>query len=132
MLNVRQFDIIAFITRRGRLFRMACDHYEFDNAENIPGQIMRRTAAQCAMGRNVLVLEFGCIKADWSRITDAGLHALMTCDKNDYLRFVRHIVNLRDNSRENFLGHVERSFSEKITPRMRVKTYLDSTPIRRA
>ncbi len=132
MLNTRTFDVLGFITRKGRVFRMSSDHYQFDNADNISGLIMRRTAAQCAMGRNVLILESGCIKADWSRITDSGLHGLMTIDENDYKRFVRGVEALRSDSLDNFVGHVSRSFSTKITPRMRVRTFPNLTPIRRA
>lgn len=109
-LSKRYFEVISFVVRRGEIYRTDRQTHILSTADPITGLLLRAVRVQVAQGRNVLILESGAIKADVSRLTDAGKRALHSLTRLDYCRLMRNVDEMNGVDYESFKSHVVRSF----------------------
>jgi hypothetical protein len=109
-LSKRDFEILAFIFRNGKLYRKDRQSRILSTVDNVSGIITNLVRAQVAQGRCVIVLEHGAIKSDWSRIQPQHLALLKSLPRDCMRQLVRNVEILHDVSLESFREHINRTF----------------------
>lgn len=110
-MQIRTFTLIAFIARNGAVCRL--DHQEVKTTltHDAPLEIIRTVSAHRARGRSVICLEDGSIRRAYTHITPYALDCLRKMRDAEYIRFIRHAEPLRGLSRDDFIGHLNRTFA---------------------
>lgn len=109
-MQIRTFTVIAFIVRESRVIR--ADHLQVNTTltTDAPLEVIRTVSAHRARGRSVICMESGCIRKSYSYVTPHAADVLLRIDDADYIRLIRHSEPLRGLKREDFVGHVRRTF----------------------
>lgn len=110
--HIREFDILSFIVRHGRVHRMDRQTRNLSTTDNVPGIIARTASGQVAQGRYVLVLEQGAILPQFSRVAPHAIRALRELNRDDYRKFARNVEHLAGVEFDAFASHVARSFPQ--------------------
>lgn len=109
-ISRRDFEILSFIVRSGRIYRKDRQSLVLSTVDDVPGEITRRVRSQRAQGRSVIVLEHGAIKADYCYLHDSARPVLRRLTQDDYRTLLRNVEVMHGVSWADFQSHLLRSF----------------------